>query len=120
MKGIVKRGLGQGEYWIKKLNPIFIEKNKMELFPGTLNIEIEEPYIIEDNYQIINGKEYGGTEEVLIKECVVLEEKAYIVRPKRNNAENGDHPLNIIEIISNINFREKYKLRDNDRIEIKI
>lgn len=120
MQGIVRKGLGEGKYWINKLNPIFIKKNNIKLFPGTLNIEIEEKYIIKDNYQAIQGNEYGGTEEVLIKECRVLGEKAFIVRPKRNNKEDGDHPLNIIEIISNINFRRKYNLRDNDKIEINI
>lgn len=118
MQGIIKSGLGQGKYWIDKLNPIFIKKNNVELFPGTLNIQIEKIYKIEDDYQSIQGYEYGGTEEVLIKECKILNEKAFIVRPKRNNRENGDHPLNIIEVVSNVNFREKYNLKDNDKVEI--
>jgi len=120
MKGTIKKGLGEGRYWISKLNPIFIKKNNMELFPGTLNIQVEKDYKIEDKYQTISGIEYGGTEEVLIQECKLFGEKAYIVRPKRNNEPRGDHPLNIIEIISNINFREKYKLKDNDIVEIDI
>lgn len=120
MQGRVKTGLGQGSYWIKKFNPIFIRKNNIELFPGTLNIETEKPYKIEDGYFSIQGYEYGGTEEVLIKECKIFNEKAFIVRPKRNNKENGDHPLNIIEIVSNISFREKYGLKDNDIVEIEI
>lgn len=118
MQGIIKSGLGQGKYWINKFNPIFIKKKGIELFPGTLNIEIEESYKIQKDYQSINGIEYGGTEEVLIKECRIFNEKAFIVRPKRNNTENGDHPLNILEIVSNVNFREKYNLKDNDEIEI--
>lgn len=120
MQGRVKSGLGQGSYWIHKFNPIFIKKNNIELFPGTLNIEIEEPYKIENNYQSVQGYEYGGTEEVMIKECRLLNEKAFIVRPKRNNKDNGDHPLNILEVVSNVNFREKYNLNDNDIVEIYI
>ena len=68
MQGIIKSGLGQGKYWINKFNPIFIKKNDIELFPGTLNIEVEKPYKIEEDFQSIHGSEYGGTEEVLIKE----------------------------------------------------
>lgn len=120
MRGIIKSGLGQGEYWINKFNPIFIKKKGIELFPGTLNIEVEKPYEIKDDFQSVQGVEYGGTEEVLIKECRILGEKAFIVRPRRNNEENGDHPLNIIEIVSDVNFREKYNLKDNDSVEIYI
>ena len=120
MQGIVKSGLGQGKYWINKFNPIFIKKNNIELFHGTLNIEVEKSYKIEDNFQSVQGYEYGGTEEVLIKECRIFNEKAFIVRPRRNNEENGDHPLNIVEVVSNVNFREKYNLKDNDKVEIYI
>ena len=35
-------------------------------------------------------------------------------------SENRDHPLNLLEIISDINFREKYNLKDEEEIEVKI
>lgn len=44
----------------------------------------------------------------------------YILRTEKNNKEGGDHPLNIIEIVADINFRETYNLKDNDEIEIDI
>ena len=37
-----------------------------------------------------------------------------------NNRKNGDHPLNIIEIVTDINMREKYGLKDNDEVSIYI
>lgn len=118
MIGNVKSGLGEGKYWIDKINPILIKRKGIKLFPGTLNIQIEKKYKIEDDYEIIEGYEYGGIEQVLLKQCEILGEKAYIVRPKRNNVENGDHPLNIIEVVANVNLREKYHLKDNDKVEI--
>jgi CTP-dependent riboflavin kinase len=62
--------------------------------------------------------EYGGTQEVLVKECKVLGNKSYMIRTKANENEKGTQPINIIEIVSDVNFREKYNLKDRDKIEI--
>ena len=84
----------------------------MRLFHGTLNIELETPYELE-NYWIIGKEEYGGTQEVYVQECKILDRKAYIVR-----SEKTAHKSNIIEIVSDVNFRECFNLQDEDIIEI--
>ena len=43
----------------------------------------------------------------------VLGHTSYILRP-----EKTAHKTNIIEIVSDVNFREKYKLKDEDVIKI--
>ena len=53
-----------------------------------------------------------------MKECQILGHKSYIVRTEKNMSKNSDHPLNLIEIISDINFREKYNLKDGDEIDV--
>ena len=69
---------------------------------------------------MLHKEEYGGTQEVYIKDCSVLGQKAYILRTDKNSKPNGDHPLNLLEIVSDVNFREKYNLKDNDIVEIEI
>ena len=64
--------------------------------------------------------EYGGTFNVFVKECEIFNHKGYILRTEKNNTKNGDHPLNIIEIVSDINFRKTYNLKDGDEVEVKI
>lgn len=98
----------------------FIKKQEQECFHGTLNIELDKDYKLEGNIQILHKEEYGGTQEVYIKECSILGDKSYIVRTDKNISENRDHPLNLIEVISNINFREKYNLKDGDEIHVLI
>lgn len=112
LKGKVKKGLGNANFWIKKVEDIFYTKTGMRLFHGTLNIELDMPYELE-NYWIIGKEEYGGTQEVYVQECKILDQKAYIVR-----SEKTAHKSNIIEIVSDINFREKFNLQDEDIIEI--
>ena len=120
LKGKVKSGLGNASYWMKKAELAFEKKLGARLFNGTLNIELEKEYILQGNLSILKKEEYGGTQDVYIKECKVLGHKSYIIRTEKNSTKKGDHPLNILEIISDINFREKYKLKDDSIINIYI
>ena len=114
----VKSGLGEGSFWVKKIEEIFLKRENIKLFHGTLNLELRDNLHIETPDFIIEKEEYGGTEKLFVKRCTVLNQKAYIIRTEKNSKENGDHPLNIIEILSNVNFREKYNLKDGDKIEL--
>lgn len=117
--GKVKSGFGTGQMWIGKACKIFEEKYGMKLFLGTLNIELDKPYVMESNEKILPS-EYGGTYDVLVKECTLFEHKVYILRPEINNQENGMHPLKIIEIVSDINLRKTYNMKDGDEVIIDI
>lgn len=114
LKGKVKQGLGNASFWVEKIENVFHKKTGMKLYYGTLNIELEEPYELE-NYWIIEKQEYGGTQNVFIQKCEIQGNKAYIVR-----SEKTAHKSNIIEIVSDIKFREKFNLKDEDTIEIRL
>ena len=118
--GKVKRGLGEASFWMEKAEQAFEKKIGYKLFNGTLNIQLNEEYILDSDINVLHKEEYGGTQEVYIKGCSVLGHKAYILRTEKNSKPNGDHPLNLIEIVSDVNFREKYNLKDNDIIQIEI
>lgn len=115
LKGKVKSGIGNASFWVNKINKIFEEKYKIKLFLGTLNIELEQDYILENNDKIL-PTQYGGEYNVLVQECEILGNTAYILRPEKNNTLGGDHPLNIIEIVSEKNLRKEYNLKDNDDV----
>ena len=118
--GKVKSGLGNASYWMKKAEEAFENKLGVKLFNGTLNVKLAKDYILEGNILVLHKEEYGGSQEVFIKECEVLGHKSYIVRTEKNSAAGGDHPLDLIEIISDVNFRGKYNLKDGDSIEVYI
>lgn len=105
---------------MKKAEQAFEKKIGYKLFNGTLNVELNEEYILDNNINVLHKEEYGGTQEVYIKECSVLGHKSYIIRTDKNSKTEGDHPLNLIEIVSDVNFRDKYNLKDNDIIQIEI
>jgi len=124
--GIVKKGLGQGKYFMS-LNGYkkgFYKILKYYPFKGTLNIELNKKdvkkiqkalkvkkiYTIEGFKE--NNKEYKKITFIKIK---IFNNPAIIVFPfYRHN------PKNVIEIASKYNLRKKYKLKDNDKVEIEI
>lgn len=115
LKGKVKEGLGDANFWVKKIENVFYEKTNMKkLFYGTLNIELASPYELK-NVWTIGKEEYGGTQDVYVQECKVLEKEAYIVR-----AQQTAHEPNVIEIISDVKFRDCFNLKDEDNIKVEI
>ena len=120
LKGKVKTGLGQASYWMKKAENVFEEKLGKKLYNGTLNVELEKEYILENSDGMLLKEEYGGTEDVYIKACILFGHKSYILRTRKNSSKNGDHPLSLLEIVSDISCREEYKLKDGDIVEITI
>lgn len=118
LEGKVKSGLGEAGFWVKKIAQIFEQKENIKLFSGTLNIELNNNYEIVSPDIIVEKEEYGGTEKLFIKRCKVLGHNSYIIRTEKNSSQNGDHPLNIIEILSDVNFRKKYNLVDKQEIAI--
>ena len=118
--GKVKSGLGEASFWMKKAEEAFYKKIEIKLFHGTLNVELDKDYKFEGEIKVLHKEEYGGSQEVYFKECEVLGHKSYILRTDKNMSENRDHPLNLIEIVSDVNFREKYKLKDGDKIKVNI
>lgn len=118
--GKVKTGFGNASYWMEKAERAFEKKIGIKLYNGTLNVLLEHDFILEGDLKVLYKEEYGGSEDVFLKECEVLGYKSYIVRTKKNSGKNGDHPLSLIEIISDVCFREEYDLKDNDIIEVKI
>ena len=114
LRGKVKKGLGNASFWVEKIEDVFYKKTGMKLYYGTLNIELDEPYELEKN-MIIEKQEYGGTQNVFVQKCEIQGIQAYIVR-----SEKTAHKSNIIEIVSNIKFREKFNLKDENNIEVVI
>ncbi len=119
LEGKVKSGLGDAAFWINKAKRIFQEKYNMDLYPGTLNIELKEDFILDDKEKLL-PHEYGGEYDVLVQKCYILGDIAYILRPKKNNSLGGDHSLKIIEIVSDKYMRGEHNLKDGDTVTIEI
>ena len=119
LEGKVATGLGVAKKWVSKIDSIFEAETGMKVFHGTLNIILESDYIVKPDW-IIKPSQYGGTQNVLVQKCKIMDTVAYIVRAEKNQLGKGDHDLKVIEIISDISFRKQYRLKDNDTISIQV
>ena len=118
LKGKVKSGMNNLSYWMNKLEAHYSQKTDMKLFPGSLNIELSEPYTLPPDVIRLEKEEYGGTVSVSILPCQIFDRKAFIVRTDKNASGEGDHPLNIIEVVTDVKLRDEYGLADGDVVEV--
>ena len=119
LKGNVVKGLGKAKRFINMMDKIFYKKTKVHLHPGTLNVKLDNKYNLNVDY-IIKAEEYGGSFNVQVQKCKLFEKNAYIVRSEKNINTDGDYGQEIIEIVSDVNFRECYNFIVGDKIEITI
>jgi len=92
LRGKVVSGIGNFSYWIGKLHEHYFRKTGMRLFPGTLNIQLEEPYCLPKQVIRLEGQEYGGEVSVSIVPCAVFGKSAFILRTDRNEEGRGYIP----------------------------
>jgi riboflavin kinase, archaea type len=121
LKGIIVEGIGQGKYYVslKEYKKQFKEKLDINPFAGTLNIKVKlnkkKEFLENKNMILINGfiKKNRTFGDILAYKVRIKNIVCSIIIPKRTS-----HEENIIEIISNFNLREKFKLKTNDEIII--
>lgn len=118
LRGKLVSGLGNFGYWIDRLGDHYERKTGMRLYPGTLNIELADPYSLPPNPLRLEAHEYGGRVSVNIVPCRIFGRRAFLLRTDQNESGTGHHPRNLIEIATDIRLRDIYSLRDGDAVEV--
>ena len=118
LKGVVVSGMGNFSFWLEKLESYYTQKTGMRLFPGTLNLRLDQPYSLPADVIRLEKEEYGGTVSVSIVPCRIFDRGAFLLRTDANEAGRGHHPKNVIEIATDIKLRDLYHLRDGDEVEV--
>jgi CTP-dependent riboflavin kinase len=128
LAGIIQpHGFG---YATSNLAPVMglIEKRigLADLQPGTLNVKIDEEYIVISD-AIISPNEYplnrqsGLQETIKLQRCLVNGIKAIIMRPDTHeNIPGFGHGKNCLELMSPIHFQRTLQLRDGDEVEVQL
>jgi riboflavin kinase len=118
LEGSVVTGVGNFSYWIEKLREHYRQKTGMLLFPGTLNIELREPYNLPASRRRLEAAEYGGTVSINIVPCMILGKKAVILRTDKADAE--EESRRILEVACEVCLRDEFNLQDGDLVEVEI
>ena len=118
--GKVCSGKGDFAQRIAGLNDHYKRKTGLVLFPGTLNVRLEDQYHIPPNPLHLEAEEYGGRVSVNLVPCKVFGRKAFILRTDKEEAGKGSHPFEVIEIATDINLRDTHNLVDGSTVEIEL
>jgi len=118
LKGKVVTGVGNFSYWIEKLQDHYRHKTGMQLFPGTLNIQLDEPFELPRERLRLEAREYGGTVSVNIVPCTIFGRRAVILRTDKADSELQSRTM--IEVACEVKLRERHQLRDGDVVEVAV
>jgi riboflavin kinase len=118
LRGRVVSGMGNFSYWIEKLHDHYARKTGMDFFPGTLNVQLDEPYSLPERVLRLEGSEYGGTVSVNLVPCLIQGRHGFILRTDANEQERGHHPKTIVEVATDVKLRDHFSLNDGDTVEI--
>ncbi|WP_325379511.1 DUF120 domain-containing protein [Methanocella sp.] len=118
IKGRVTTGLGEGQYYISLdgYREQFKEKLGFEPYPGTLNLQLKEPFAHPEASAIkIEGfkdatRTFGGGKCYVVRIDGI---RCAVMRPDRSS-----YPLNLVEIIAPVNLRKTLGLKDGDEVEV--
>jgi riboflavin kinase, archaea type len=120
LRGRVVSGQGNFSYWIEKLEEQYFRKTGLHLYPGTLNLLLDEAWSVPVNCMRLAAAENGGCVSVNLVPCLVFGRAAFVLRTDLNASGNGPHPKNLIEIVTDVRLRDVYGLQDGDWVEPEI
>ena len=118
LKGRVVTGVGNFSFWIEKLQDHYRRKTGLQLFPGTLNLQLDEPFDLPRERARLEAHEYGGTVSVNIVPCTILGRRAVILRTDKADSESQSRT--IIEVACEVKLRDRHQLRDGDVVEVAV
>lgn len=120
-EGNVIAGIGEGAYYIREYEDRIRETLGFKPFSGTLNIRLKDPKNLEIYAKGIikgfrkSGRTFGDVKFMPVK--IIFKDKSagcYLIIPKRT------HHRDIVEIISELNLRERLGIRKDDRVRIEL
>ena len=118
--GRVTQGLGDYGVWLAKYKEVYRRATGLELFPGTLNLELTIPFDLPANCQRLEAADYGGAVNVNLVPCLVFGRRAVLLRTDANQDGTGPHPKTIVEIATDVKLRDEYGLQDGDLVTVEM
>ena len=90
------------------------------LVPGTLNVRIEEEYVVRP-CKVLTPEEYGQNETIMLQRSLINGYRAIIMRPDTHERISGyGHGKNHLELMGRVNFRETLRLQDGDAVTVEV
>ena len=124
--GKIQAGFGDASRWLKLFNAAYSQKLGIPVFPGSLNIALDDVFNwFEARYKThiiwFGREEYGGERDILLLPCELVSldhRKAFLWTPTTAARDRRD-PW-VVEIVADVNLRDHFGLQDGDQVEISV
>jgi CTP-dependent riboflavin kinase len=125
-EGKVQSGQGDASRWLSRFNAEYSRKLGMEVFPGSLNVALSQPFDwfaadLQRHVVWFGRQEYGGERDILLLPCTLrnLQGQRAFLWSTTTAAQDRDNPR-VVEIVAPVGLRVNYGLRDGDSIVIEL
>ena len=117
-RGKIFSGLGVSSTRTQQNSVIYKQKSGMDLYPGTLNIKLNEDFLIPNKLIFIDKKHIkpdNSKRNIRLIPAKFRDMEVIIMAP-----DPLFYDKKIIEVMAVENLREKYNLKDGDEVEIEL
>jgi riboflavin kinase, archaea type len=118
LRGRVTSGVGDLARRMVDYGDLYRAKTGVDLYPGSLNVVLENPWHVGSNAARIEPPECPVALSVV--PCLIEGIDAFIVRTDKNDRGEGDHSPNVIEVASSVRLRDALGVEDGDEVEVLI
>jgi CTP-dependent riboflavin kinase len=118
LRGRVTSGVGDLTTRMVDYADLYRSKTGVDLYPGSLNVVLEEAWHVGNNRIRIEPPECPVA--LSIVPCLIGGIDAFIVRTDRNDRGEGDHLPTIIEVAAVLGLRSALGVEDGDEVEVVI
>ena len=118
LRGRVTSGVGSLSHWMVVFEDLYRAKTGADLYPGSLNLVLEEPWHVGSTGSRLEPPEYPVP--LRIVPCTAGGIDAFIIRTDKNDCDEGDHAPNIIEVGAAVRLRDALGVEDGDIVEVLI
>ena len=126
LSGRVQSGKNDASHWLGKFNEPYSQKTGMRIFPGSLNLRLDQSFdwfapMYKSEVVRFGREEYGGDRDILLLPCTLVNlgnRRAFFWTTTTAAHDRLDPSL--VEIITDIKLREAYGLTDGSVVDVEL
>ena len=118
LRGRIASGRGDLAQWMSRYAPAYERAAGVRLVPGSLNVVLDHPWVMREPESRLEPDEVGVG--VGFVACRLDGVPCFVVRTDRNNAGQGDHPLDVVEVVAAVHLRTHLALVDGDEVVVEL
>lgn len=118
LRGRVASGTGDLAEWMRRHASLYERVTGARLYPGSLNVVLDEPWTVHHAPLRLDPPEYGVAMNIV--PCHINGLAGFILRTDKNNTGEGAHPPNVIEVAASVHLRSALGVADGDEVEVVI